>query len=122
MAVDSAYAEWLQAPARTLVQNDGTLTARWGLRAGAAEVDCAFDSEADALAEAIRQLTFYGGPLVEETATVAGVLDLNAVRGKTVTLTVAGDPVFGAGVVVFVLGGVADQATGITTLYVLRRL
>lgn len=120
--VDSAFAEWLQVPARTLVQTDAVLTARWGQRAGAAEVDCAFDSEADGTSEGARQLAFYGGPLVEETAAVAGVVDLNSVRGKTVTLTVAGDPVFGAGVVVFVLGGVADQATGITTLYVLRRL
>jgi hypothetical protein len=122
MAVDVAYAEWLQAPARTIVQSDGTLTARWGSRAGAAEIDCAFDSEADALAEAIRQISFYGGPLVEETAIVNGLIDLNTVRGKTITLTLPGDPVFGAGVVVFVLGGVPDEGTGITTLFVLRRL
>lgn len=122
MMVDPAYAEWLQAPARTAVQTDAALVARWGARAGTAEVNCAFDSEADALAEAARQIAFFGGPLVEETATINGLVDINAVRGRAITLTLSGDPVFGAGVTVFVLGGVPDEATGVTTLYVLRRL
>lgn len=122
MAVDNAYAEWLQSPARTVVQTDGVLSGRWGVRAGSAEVDCPFDAEASAIAEAVRQISFYGGPLVEETAIAKGILDVNSMRGRTITLSIAGDPIYGAGQNVFVLGGVPDRGSGITTLYVLRRL
>lgn len=120
--VDPGFAEWLQSPARTVVARDDSLGSRWGRRATFTEVDCAFDAEAAAAAEAGRQLAFFGGPLVEEAAVVSGVLDVNNLRGKTITLRLTGDPIFGAGALVFVLGGVADRASGLTTLYLLRRL
>ena len=113
MAVDSAFALYLQSAERIYVAVDAPLTARWGGLARTYEASSCLSNEADAIAEAGRQIAFMGGPLTEDLVTVAGVLDVAAYRGRCITV---------AGIVLFVLGGDCDQATAITHFNVLRRL
>ena len=120
--VDSAYAEWLQKPERIIPREDAALAARWGDRGESVSTSCALDYEADAIAEADRQLAFKGGPLVEDAVIVSKLLDLAVYRGRVWTITILADDIYGGGIDVFVTGGEVLQATGLTTLYVLRRL
>ena len=120
--VDSAYAEWLQQGERQSLVTDAALAGRWGALGETREVSSAFDVEASAIAEANRQLAFYGSPLVQENVIVRGVLDIAAIRGRVWTVTIAASPAYAGGVDVFVLGGSPDHGVGSTTLFVLRRL
>lgn len=122
MAVDPGYAEWLQSPERRVVVNDATLAARWGDLAQAVASSSAIAVEADASAEADRQIAFKGGPLVEEQLTIAKPLDLASIRGSVRTIRIAGDAIYGAGLDVFVLGGAVDHGAGMTRLDILRKL
>ncbi len=111
--VDSAYALWLQSAERTTPSTDATLDARWGALARTAEVSSPLSTEAGANNEAPRVIAFLGGPLALERVIVAGVVDIPALRGRCVSIE---------GVVLFVLGGYRDHATGTSELVILRRL
>jgi hypothetical protein len=119
---DSAYAEWLQSPERLVSVEDAALTGRWGDLAFARTASSAFDTEAAAIAEANRQILFKGGPLVEEEITVPKKINIASVRGRMRSIKIAGDPDYGVGLSVFIIGGELVHGTGITKLFVLRRL
>lgn len=117
-----AFAEWLQSPERLVSVEDATLAGRWGDLALAGAVSSAFDAEASATAEADRQIAFKGGPLVEEEILIPKKINVASVRGRVRSIKIAGDPDYGAGVDVFIIGGELVHGTGITKLFVLRRL
>lgn len=119
---DSAYAEWLQVAERTVTRQDVAQTNKWGTLSETWTGSSAYTDEASALAEADRVLAFVQGPLVEERLTIGGRFDVSASRGRTVLVTLAGDPDYGNGAEVFCLGGDCDHGLGITHLDVLRRL
>lgn len=119
---DSAYAEWLQSAERLVNADDAGLIARWGDLAGSGVVSSVFDTEVAALAEAGRQISFKGGPLVEEEIMVPKRIALESVRGRVRTVKIAGDPDYSGGLDVFVIGGELMHAIGMTKLFVLRRL
>jgi hypothetical protein len=120
--VDSAYSEWLQLPERLASGDDPVIINRWGELALTSVVSSALDEESAAIAEAGRQLAFKGGPLVEEEVTIPKLIDIASVRGRVRTIRIASDPAYAAGLDVFVLGGELLHATGVTKLFVLRRL
>jgi hypothetical protein len=119
---DSAYAEWLQQPERTFVNEDAAQTTKWGALGRRWTASSCLASEAAASAEAARVIAFAKGPLVEERVTIAGRLDVATVRGRIITITQAADPAYAAGADVFCLGGDCDHGSGITHFDVLRRL
>jgi hypothetical protein len=119
---DPAFVEWLQVPERLVTVDDAPATAKWGDLAVAQSASSSLVNEANATAECSRQLAFKGGPLVEEQVVVPKRLDVAAVRGRVQTVTIPGDPIYGAGVNVFVFGGAVENSTGLTRLDVLRRL
>jgi hypothetical protein len=119
---DSAYAEWLQSPERLVSAEDAALAGRWGDLASAGAVSSSFDSEASAIAEANRQLAFKGGPLVDEEIVVPKKINIASVRGRVCSIKISGDPDYGGGVDVFIIGGELANGTGVTKLFVLRRL
>lgn len=119
---DSATAEWLQLPERTLTSEDAAQTTKWGGLAESWTGSSAFADEPPAQAEALRVLAFVKGPLVEERITVAGKTDIATLRGRVITVTLAGDAVYAGGVSVFCLGGDCDHGSGVTHFDVLRRL
>jgi hypothetical protein len=119
---DSAYAEWLQQPERSVIDEDTAQTSKWGALAHTWAASSCFAGEGAAAAEAARVLGFAKGPLVEERVTVAGRFDVAAVRGRVITITQAADPTYAAGADVFCLGGDCDHGSGITHFDVLRRL
>jgi hypothetical protein len=109
---DSAYALYLQSPERTITRSDAALVARWGDLARTADVKSALALEADAQAEADRQLAFRGGPLEEHQAIINDVLSVSALQGRCITLD---------GVLSFVLGGDINHGNGTTVLSILRK-
>jgi hypothetical protein len=120
--VEPAYAEWLQQPERLRIENDAARAAIWGAQAETNTVSSAIANEADAGPEALRQLIFQAGPLVEEQVVIPKLLKVSEVRGKCWTVQISGDAPYEAGALVFVLGGVEENALGVTRLDVLRRL
>jgi hypothetical protein len=119
---DTAFAEWLQSPERLVNAEDTALAARWGDLALVRAVSSTFDIEAAAIDEANRQLAFKGGPLVEEEIVVPKKINIASVRGRVRTIKIAGDPDYAPGLDVFIIGGELVHGTGITKLFVLRRL
>ena len=118
-AVDPVFAQWLQDTALRHVGSDATLAARWGATAATSERVTTIALLADAEAEAIRQLAFLGGPLVQERHLVAGAHA--GLLGQVVTLTI--DQLgYDAGAEVFVIGAEDRLAAGVSWLTVLRRL
>lgn len=122
VVANSGYTEWLQSAERLLTREDAILAARWGALAETTTSSCVLDVEVDAIDEAARQMAFKSGPLVEDVIVIPKPLDLALVRGRVWTITIADDDIYAAGRDVFVLGGDVMRASGITTLYVLRRL
>jgi hypothetical protein len=120
--VDSAQAEWLQSPARLTDVTDVAFSARWGVLAGTATATSAIAAEADAIVEGGRHLAFVAGPIVEERVFVGGLLPIDELRGACHSITVAGDPNYQGGAMVYVLGGGRDYSVGTSYLDVLRRL
>lgn len=120
-AVDPIYAQWLMAEALFKVASDATMNARWGATAKTSERVTTIASEADASAEAARQIAFLGGngPLaIEEHELVGGWA---AYLGQIITLTI--DRLgYDAGLAVFVIGAQDNRATGTSTVTVIRRL
>ena len=113
MLIDSAYALYLQSQERIAVITDAPLAARWGAIAASVSASSCLTVEADANAEAARQIAFIGGPIAEDVAMISKLVDGAALRGRTITLD---------GQIVFVLGSGVDHASGVSTLNILRRL
>jgi hypothetical protein len=122
MPTDPAFAEWLQSESRAVVALDAAARAKWGDLALAIDAQTALHSEAGALGEATRRLTFGNASLVEESITIARIIDIAALRGACHSFSISKDPDYEGGVTAFVLGGYVDHATGITNLNVLRQL
>lgn len=120
-AVDPLFAQWLMAPALQHVEQDATLVARWGATAVTSTRVTTIAAQADALAEAQRQIAFLGGegPLAIEEHQLAGVWA--PFLGQVITLTI--DRLgYEDGQDVFLLGAQDNRATGISTITVIRRL
>lgn len=120
--VDIAYSEWLQSTERTLDRLDTAAKAKWGSRGRTMLLSGHLTTAASAIARGDAIMAFAKYPTVEEEIIVPQILDLNALRGKTASITISNDPNYSAGVSVFVLGGGVDHGQGVTALTVLRRL
>ena len=115
-AVAPATADWLKAAALYTAAVDPT-AASWGDSVTETEIISPLALEADASAEAARQLGFLAGPLAIDEHLVSG--DQAGLIGQTVLL--AGDRLgYEAEAVAFVIGAV--ESDGLTVLTVLRRL
>lgn len=120
-AVDPIYAQWLMAQALWKVSADATLKARWGATAQTTERVTTIATEADATAEAARQIAFLGGngPLAIEEHELVG--EWAQYLGRIITLTI--DRLgYDAGLNVFVIGAQDNRAAGTSTITVIRRL
>ncbi len=118
-AVDPVFAQWLQDRALFHLEIDATLSARGGTRAQATERVTPYALKADADAEAVRQLAFLGGPLVEDDHLMLGAW--RDKLGQVVTIT--GDRLgYDAGVDCVVIDVRDDRASGTSRVTVLRRL
>lgn len=120
-AVDPIYAQWLMADALWQVSADATLNTRWGASAQTTERVTTIATEADAAAEAARQIAFLGGngPLAIEEHELVG--EWASYLGRIITLTI--DRLgYDAGLAVFVIGAQDNRATGTSTVTVIRRL
>lgn len=67
-------AEFLKAAERAAIAADATLQARWGTAAGDTAQSTVLVAEADATAEASRQLALLSSALAEDRVTVEGLL------------------------------------------------
>jgi len=117
--VDPVYAQWLQDQALYQVSEDAALRARWGVSGITAERITTIALQADAQAEAARQLAFMGGPLVQDEHVLVGQWAAKLGQVITITGTKLG---YEAGLDVFVIGVNDDRAKGTSTVTVLRRL
>lgn len=120
-AVDPLYAQWLMAEALFKVASDATMIARWGTTARTTERVTTLANEADATAEAARQIAFLGGngPLAIEEHELVG--EWAGFLGRIITLTI--DRLgYDAGLNVFVIGAQDNRAAGTSTVTVIRRL
>jgi hypothetical protein len=118
-AVDPVYAQWLQADTLWVVGADAVRQARWGDTALTLSRQTTIATNADAAAEAARQLAFLGGPLVEDEHLLVG--QWAPYLGQVITLTI--DQLgYDAGVAVFVIGVQDDRASDTSRVSVLRRL
>jgi hypothetical protein len=122
MTVDVAYAEWLQSPSRLTIKEDLASKAKWGVLAVDVTGFSSIADEVDAAAEAQRQLDFRSVPVVEEQVLLPKLYEISILRGRVWTIKIATDVAYQTGADVFVLGGIADHNTGVTTLNVLRRI
>lgn len=118
-AVDPLFAQWLQADALWLVDEDAARKARWGDSAQLTERRTTIASKVDAQAEGDRQLAFLGGPLVPEEHVLVGAWAEYLGQVITITITRLG---YAAGLDVFVIGIADDRAAGTSRVTVLRRL
>lgn len=118
-SVDPLFAQWLQAEGLWVVADDAGAAALWGNGALTVERTSSIAFKGDATTEAARQLAFLRGPLVMDEHVLSG--QWRSYRGQVITLT--GNRLgYDTGVDVFVLGAEDNQATGLSTVTVLRRL
>lgn len=118
-SVDPLFAQWLQSDGLWVVADDTAGSALWGSGALTVERASSIAFKGDAATEAARQLSFLKGPLVMDEHVLSG--QWRSYRGQVITLT--GDRLgYENGVNVFVLGAEDNQATGLSTVTVLRRL
>jgi hypothetical protein len=110
---DSAQSLWLQSAERLTESVDAVSAARWGSLAQTWFASSSLVLEAPAIAEALRQLDFVKGPLVFDKVELASVVEMDAFRGRCVSVD---------GKTCFLLGGSVDHVGGVTTLDVLRKL
>lgn len=142
-AVDPVFAQWLQDRALFHLEVDATLSARWGDRAQTTERITPLALQADAEAEAARQIAFLGGPLVEDEHQLIGTwrdrlgqtisiegLHLGyfdgTITGGGEEFTFGGDTFTlgggGEATLCFVIAAQDDRASGLSRVSVLRRL
>lgn len=119
--IDLSHAEWLQSESR-IAAVDIAGAAGWGDVAQVLELASTVDASADANALAAQIAGFFPGALVEETVSIADILDVNDLTGKVLPIVSDAHSAYGAGPEVFILGGGVDHGSGITQLTVLRRL
>lgn len=118
-AVDPLFAQWLQAPALWLVDENVVTKAKWGDSGKISERLTTIATKADAQAEGDRQLAFLGGPLVPEEHLMVGAWA--DYLGQVINLKI--DRLgYTAGLDVFVIGVADDRAAGTSRVTVLRRL
>ncbi len=138
--VDPVFAQWLQAAALYHLESDETLSARWGARTQSSERITPLALQPDAEAEALRQLAFLGGPLVEDEHLLVGTwadrlgqvisIESEQLGDQAVTVTLGGeiltlggaDVTLGGPALCFVIGAQDDRATDLSRVSVLRRL
>lgn len=119
MSVDAEFAAWLGSACLYADASSAERKAAWGDLAAAIESVSPFAYQADADAEAARQLTLFGAPMVVEILTVPGLrIDL---IGRPVELR-ARAAGYEAGATVFVLGVREMDRAERTSLTVLRKL
>lgn len=117
--VDPIFAQWLQDEGLWALKEDAPAIVKWATGAITAERMTSIAFQADAEAEATRQLAFMGGPLVIDVHTLRG--EWRKYRGQVITIT--GDKLgYDAGINVFVLAAADSLATGLSTVSVLRKL
>lgn len=121
MAVDPVFAQWLQDVALWSLGEDAAIKARWGATAIVAERATAIANQADAIAEAARQLAFMGWPLAEDQHLLPLGAGWSQFLGQVITLTGNGLG-YEAGLDVFLISAEDDHSAGMSTLVVLRRL
>jgi hypothetical protein len=109
---DSAYALYLQSSSRITEVSNAGHAATWGALGRTLEIASGIATEADALVEGGRAFAFFKGPLVEVKEVIGKIIDIEAIKGKVVTIN---------GIETFVLGGGADDATGISYIDGIRR-
>ena len=120
-AVDPIYAQWLMAPALWRVSANAALMTRWGASAQTTERVTTIATEAEATAEAARQIAFLGGggPLAIEEHELVG--EWAQFLGQMITLMI--DRLgYDGGLDVFVIGAQDNRASGTSTVTVIRRL
>ncbi len=110
--VDSGFALYLQSAERVATAVDAPHAAAWGALVRTLALSSGIANEADAIVEAGRALAFVKGPLAEVRETIAGKVDISAIKGRVVTVD---------GIAVFVLGGGYDRATNVSVIDGLRR-
>jgi hypothetical protein len=119
MSVDRLFAQWLMGEAFWHVGQNTVLAERWGDTAVATERLTAIANKVDAVAEANRQISFLGGPLVADEHLLTGQWRQHI--GQVVTIT--GDRLgYEQGSDVFLLSAEDDLSTGLSKVIVLRRL
>lgn len=118
--VDAGLRSWLESQALYVAASDADILARWGDRATDTEYLSPIAREADADAEAVRQLSFLGGPLAVDEHVVQGLR--HDLLGKAVRLVGVGLGYESPGAVVFVIRVQESDSTDTTTLNVLRKL
>lgn len=117
--VDPVFAQWLQDEGLWSLVEDAAAIGRWATGAVTSERMTSIAFEADADAEAARQLAFLKGPLVIDEHVLKG--EWRGYRGQVITIT--GDRLgYDAGVDVYVLAVEDDLAAGLSTVTVIRRL
>lgn len=107
------------SPASFALAADGVAAGRWGSTGRNSERETTLASEADAKAEARRQLDFLGGPLALDEHQLPG--RWGWALGTVITVT-AERLNYEHGCDVFVLAANDDLAAGTSTVSVLRRL
>lgn len=119
MAVEADFRAWLQSACLFAEISSNDLVLAWGDLAAVGESVSALATKADAEAEATRQISLFGAPMVVEILQVNGLrIDLFA---KPVTLT-ASRAGYAAGATVFVIGAKELDGVERTNLTVLRKL
>lgn len=121
--VDVTLSAYLKDTARWIAGVSSDIAGQWGDRAIDTSLTSAYAGDADAQAEAGRQLQFLGGPLVQDEHKVPGLRhDLIGKRVRLKTYAAHSLGYDGAGALAFVIGAVESEDSDTTTLTVLRRL
>lgn len=119
MTVAPLFVQWLTSEGYWHVGQSSVLADRWGDSAVETERMTALSNLADAVAEAARQISFLGGPLVADEHMLSG--EFRQHIGQVITIS--GDRLgYEQGSDVFVLTAEDDLATGLSKVIVLRRL
>jgi hypothetical protein len=130
MSVDLELARWLKEGVKFASADNAGVAAAFGALGRTTEIRGPLALAAGADAEAVRQVAFLGGPLVEDVAVVSGLR--RDLLGKCITLRA--DPPEGQaanaarqlgyelGQPVFVIGYQEHDKAELTTLFVLRKL
>jgi hypothetical protein len=118
-SIDPVFAQWLQDDRLRAVMSNQALTERWGNRALTAERMTCIALRADAIAEAVRRLNFFGVPLGVDEHVLKG--QYASLLGRVITLTIK-KLGYENGADVLLIGVEDDLSTGICKATVLRRL
>ncbi|WP_327752915.1 hypothetical protein VVT58_15575 [Sphingobium sp. SJ10-10] len=119
MNVPADFGAWLRSACLVATASSAEIEGAWGQLAAVGEVVSPLANQADADAEAARQLVLFGQPMVVEVLQVAGLrIDLLC---RAVNLTAARQG-YHEGATVFVIGVKEQDVVERTNLTVLRKL